>query len=167
MTYSEAERGNEMSGLIYKSAENPQTREFLKNISVYIGIAVFVVLNVLLYRYERRKKILKRQSEENNTFIIAHLIHSHDYCDHDSESHEREYYGKYKYTVNGKTKTYSTRSRYPLPDTIKMYPKNREGTKFFSDYARYRVYGVVTLNGIAAIAAGVATYLWAIHSIGI
>ena len=49
-----------MSDLIYKLAENPQIGEFLKNISGYLGLAVFVVLNVLLYRSEKRKKILKK-----------------------------------------------------------------------------------------------------------
>ena len=135
------------------------------NIAGYLGLAVFVVLNVLLYRSEKRKKILKQQSEENNTFITAHLISS--YKQYDSDTHESEYHGDYEYTVNGKTKIYRTYSVHPLPDTIKMYPQNREGTKFFSDYGHDKVGAAIAFNGLAAIAAGAVTYLLAIYFIGI
>ncbi|MDE6763943.1 MAG: hypothetical protein K2J73_09720 [Oscillospiraceae bacterium] len=133
-----------------------KSNDIIKNIAGYLGIAVFVILNVLLYKSEKRKKKLKHQSEENNTFITARLISS--YKQYDRDSNESEYHGDYEYTVNGKTKIYRTYSINPLPDTIKMYPQNREGTKFFSDYGHDKVGAAIALNGLAAIAAVFVSY---------
>ena len=135
--------------------------DIIKNIAGYLGIAVFVILNVLLYRSEKQKKKLKQQSEENNTFITARLISS--YKQYDRDSNESEYHGEYEYTVNGKIKKYRTYSINPLPVTIKMYPQNREGTKFFSDYGHDKVGAAIALNGLAAIAAGFISYWLMLH----
>lgn len=129
--------------------------EIVQNIAWAIGIAVFVILNVLLYRSEKRKKKFKQQAEENNTFITARRVRG--YRIHDSDGGGDEFHGDYEYTVNGKTKTCRIFSEYSLPDTMKMYPKNSEGTKFFPEYDGTAGWAIA-FNGLAAIAAGIGSY---------
>ncbi|MDE6591435.1 MAG: hypothetical protein K2K57_00015 [Oscillospiraceae bacterium] len=109
------------------------------------------------------KKILRRQAEERGTFITAHLTSS--YKHRDSDTHEYEYHGEYQYEVNGKTKKYRTYSAGHLPSSIRMYPKNSAGTKFFSDYDGKKVNAAIGFNGLAGIAVGFAVYAAAIHFI--
>ncbi len=106
---------------------------------------------------------MRRQAEERGTFITAHLTSS--YKHRDSDTHEYEYHGEYQYEVNGKTKKYRTYSAGHLPSSIRMYPKNSAGTKFFSDYDGKKVNAAIGFNGLAGIAVGFAVYAAAIHFI--
>lgn len=117
-----------------------------------LGIATFIILSILLYKSQKRKKKLKQQAIDNNTVIEAKLISRH--RRHDSDS----YSGTYRYTVNGKTKEYSIDSEFNVPDTIKLYPKNSSITKFFSDYDRTSNAGIA-FNALAAIAVHVIVLL--------
>ncbi|MDO4944769.1 MAG: hypothetical protein Q4E74_06160 [Ruminococcus sp.] len=120
-----------------------------------LGILTFVILSVLLYKSEKRKKALKQQAIENKTAIQARIISSH--RTHDSET-ETSYYGTYRYTLNGKDKEYSIHSNYPVPNIIYLYPKNSSATKFFSDYDR-TVNAAIAFNVLASIAVHVFVLL--------
>ncbi|MCI7803784.1 MAG: hypothetical protein MR503_01735 [Oscillospiraceae bacterium] len=126
--------------------------------AVLLGIGVFIVLNVLLYKSGKRRKQLKQQAIENKTAIEAVLVYRHrKHSGHGTES-VTNYYGRYRYTVNGSEKEYSIDTECSLPDRIMLYPKNSSETRFFSDYDRTSNAGVA-LNALAAIAVCVLT-LW-------
>lgn len=133
-----------------------------QNIAAYLGIFIFVVLNILLYRSEKHKKTLKKQAEENGTYVTAHL--SEGFRHRERGDGESYCYGEYKYTANGKEKTYRVHFRNMTfaPDTIRLYPKNREETRFFSDHDNTTA-AAIGFNGLAAIAAGILSYMLMQH----
>lgn len=112
------------------------------------GMFTFVILSILLFKSEKNKKSIKRNSVENGTAVEAKIVSRS--SNFNSES-ERIYYGEYKYRINGKTKRYRIESVNPIPDTILLYPKNKKGTRFFSDYDDI-VSAAIAFNVIASIA---------------
>lgn len=120
-----------------------------------LGIFTFVILNILLYKSEKRKKKLKQQSIENNTAIEGKVLKHGRFRD---SERTWTYYGTYEYTVNGKIKKYRIHSQCHVPNTIKLYPKNSSMTKFFSDYDKL-ANAAIAFNAIAAIAVCIFTLL--------
>ena len=114
---------------------------------VLLGIAVFITLNILLSRSKKNLKMLKQQAVDNNAVINAKICYRH----RKRNTDDLKYYGRYKYTVNGKEKEYSVYSNYPLPDTIELYPRNKSRTKFFSAYDE-RSNAAIAANCLAGIA---------------
>ena len=123
-----------------------------------LGIFTFIILNILLYKSEKRKKNLKQQSIENNTAIEGRVVDHGKLNDSDDSKRTYYYYGTYEYTVNGKIKKYRIHSESRVPNTIKLYPKNSSMTKFFSDYDKL-ANAAIAFNALAAIAVCIFTLL--------
>lgn len=121
-----------------------------------LGILTFIVLNILLHRSEKRKKQIMKRAIESNTAIEGKLVKHGRYRDH--EKKEYDYYGIYEYSVNGTIKKYEIRSEFHLPDTIKLYPKNRSMTRFFSAYDE-TTRAAIGFNGLASIAVCIVTLM--------
>ncbi|MCM1226072.1 MAG: hypothetical protein NC320_01445 [Clostridium sp.] len=121
-----------------------------------LGIFTFIFLNVLLYRSEKRKKRIIKQSLENNTAIEGKLVKHRRH--RDSKSNDYEYYGTYEYSVNGTVKKYRIRSVNHVPDTIKLYFKNHSMTRVFSEYDTITG-AAIAFNALAAIAVCIAALL--------
>ena len=85
------------------------------------------------------------------------------YHDRETKS-EFEYRGRYRYVVNGKEKEYTASDSIPLPDTLELYPKSRDGEKVFSDYDFREGYGFA-VNALAGIALCILI-LWITGYIG-
>lgn len=115
------------------------------------GLFTFVILSILLFKSVKNRKRIKQESVENGTAIKAKIVKRS--SNYNSKS-ERIYYGEYKYQINGITREYRTDSKNPLPDVILLYPKNKKGTRFFSDYDDI-VGAAIAFNVIASIAVGV------------
>ena len=118
--------------------------------AVLVGIAVFIILNILLGKSKKKLQKLKQQAIDDKAVIVA--VIKERYHSHRTNS-RYEYRGRYRYFVNGKEKEYTAMSSAPLPDTLELYPKNKAGTKVFSDYdeAQYEGFGC-SANAIAGIA---------------
>lgn len=112
------------------------------------GLLTFVILNVLLYRSVKNRKRIKQKSAGNGTAIEAKIVSRS--TSFNSKS-EQIYYGEYTYQLNGKTKKYRIDAKIPVPDVILLYPKNKNGTRFFSDYDDI-VGAAIAFNAIVSIA---------------
>lgn len=117
-------------------------------VAVLAGVFTFIILSVLLYKSVKNRKRIKQESVENGTAIEAKIVSRS--TSFNSKS-EQIYYGEYKYQLNGKTKKYRIDSKIPVPDVILLYPKNKKGTRFFSDYDDI-VGAAIAFNAIVSIA---------------
>lgn len=117
-------------------------------VAVLSGQFTFVILSILLYKSVKNRKRIKQDSVENGTAVEAKIVSRS--TNFNSES-EQIYYGTYKYQINGKTKEYRINAKIPIPDVILLYPKNKKGTRFFSDYDDI-VGAAIAFNAIASIA---------------
>ena len=106
--------------------------KFARVISPVMFIAVPSFLWGLYFKSRNRKKEIIRKSEENNTFITAHLVRK-SRIRHTGKRHGFDYEGIYEYTVNGETKERRICFNGGPPDEIRLYPKNENGSKFFSN----------------------------------
>ena len=111
--------------------------KFVRVISPFMFIAVPAVLWGFYIGFRiRRRKIIQR-SEENNTFVMARLIEKEQirrsYSDMRKNIHGFRYRGIYEYNANGETKERRILFNGFPPDEIRLYPKNENSDKFFSD----------------------------------
>ncbi len=119
--------------------------------AVLSGIAVFIFLNILHSRYQKNLQKLKQKAIDDNTVIIARIKSR--YRDLVDARSEYNYTGRYRYVVNGEEKKYSVKSSNPLPDTLELYPKNKKGTRVFSDFDYNKGFGFgFTFNALVGIA---------------
>ena len=106
--------------------------KILHIVSPFIIAAVIVVLVVPYFISRKCKKEIIRKSEENNTFVTARLVKTE--CTYDTEGNAGfGYRGIYEFTVNGETKKRRILFNGLPPEEIRLYPKNENSTKFFSD----------------------------------
>lgn len=98
---------------------------------VFPGIAIAVpVAIVLLYRRSRkRRKEIMRRCDENNTFVMAHLVKN----PYISIRGGMRYRGIYEYTLNGEVKEYQVITTGHSPKELRLYPKKENSNRFFSD----------------------------------
>ncbi len=123
--------------------------------AVLLAIAVFITLSILLGRRTKKMQKLKNNAIKNGTVIKGKLTYHHfNRYDKNNTPH----YGRYTYTVNGKTKEYPVRSNMPLTDNIDLYPKNKSMTRFFSDFDR-TTNAAIPFNAIVSVAVCILT-LW-------
>ena len=106
--------------------------KILHIVSPFIIAAVIVILVVPYFTSKKRKKEIIRKSDENNTFVTAHLVKAE--STYNLDDHEGfGYRGIYEFTVNGETKKRRILFNGLPPEEIRLYPKNENSTKFFSD----------------------------------
>ena len=123
--------------------------------AILLAIAVFIILNILLYRHSKKMNKRKNDAVAKGNVVTAKLRN----CYHDRNSKRNTSYSSwYTYTVNGQTGEYHINTNCKSPDTIELYPKNQEMTKFFSDYDR-TTNAAIPFNAVAAIAVCFFT-LW-------
>lgn len=104
-------------------------------ISPFMFIAVPAVLWGLYFKSRKRKKEIIRKSEENNTFVTAHLVRK-SWIRHKRQKGKHRgfnYDGIYEYTANGKTKERRICFRGYPPEEVRLYPKNENGGKLISN----------------------------------
>lgn len=106
-------------------------------ISPFMYIAAPAVLWGLYFKSRKRKKEIIRKSEENNTFVTAHLVKSEfTYVydeDRNFDHNGFDYEGIYEYTVNGETKERRICFNGSPPNEIRLYPENGNSSKFISN----------------------------------
>lgn len=106
-------------------------------ISPFMFIAAPAVLWGLYFKSRKRKKEIIRKSEENNTFVTAHLVKSEfTYIYDDDHNYDHKvfnYEGIYEYTVNGETKERRICFYGLPPNEIRLYPQNGNSSKFISN----------------------------------
>ena len=118
--------------------------KFVRVISPFMFIAVPAVLWGSYIRFRiRRRKIIQR-SEENNTFITAHLVRK-SRIRHTGKRHGFDYEGIYEYIVNGKVKEYQILTGGNPPNEIRLYRKSENSNKFFSDDGTDNPYWAIPL----------------------
>ena len=125
--------------------------KILHIVSPFIIAAVIIILVTPYLISRKRKKEIIRKSEENNTFVTAHLVKAestYNVEDHKGFGNR----GIYEYTVNGETKERRILFNGFPPDEIRLYPKNENNNKFFSDTGYDSMIWVVApLIGLAAV----------------
>ncbi|MBE6846469.1 MAG: hypothetical protein E7508_12410 [Ruminococcus sp.] len=123
--------------------------------AILLGIAVFIVLNVLCCRHSKKRNKRKTDAAAKGNVVTAKLRS----CYHDRDSKRNTSYSAwYTYTVKGQTKEYHINTDCKSPDTIELYPKNEEMSKFFSDYDR-TTNAAIPFNALVAAAVCFFT-LW-------
>lgn len=154
--------------LIFKAMPKEQL-EVIDKCSKFIGtciiIAVPVTLGSLYAKWRNRRKEIIRRADENNTFITARLVQKRnteyrsDYENNNNDGRVYNYEGIYEYTINGETK--SKRILFVgLPDDeIRLYLKNKNGSKVFSntEYENKKWF-VIPLIALATI----VTLIWVV-----
>lgn len=154
--------------LIFKAMPKEQL-EVIDKCSNFIGtciiIAVPVTLGSLYAKWRNRRKEIIRRADENNTFITARLVqkreieYSHNDANNDKYSRGWDYEGIYEYTLNGETKNKRILFMRLPDDEIRLYLKNKNGSKVFSNTEyENKTWFVIPLIALATI----VTLIWVV-----
>ncbi len=153
--------------LIFKGMPKEQL-EVIGKCSNFIGtciiIAVPVTLGSLYVKSKKRREEIIRRADENNTFITARLVKQRS-IEHspDDDGRSWNYEGIYEYTLNGETKSKRILFAGLPDDEIRLYLKNENGSKVFSN-TQYenKTWFVIPLIALATIVA----LIWAVGMMG-
>lgn len=162
---------NFTSGIMYNILkEMPKERlEIINKCSNFVGsciiTAVPVTLGLLYAKWKNSRKEIIRRADENNTFITARLVqkmeieYSHNDANNDKYSRGWDYEGIYEYTLNGETKNKRILFMRLPDDEIRLYLKNKNGSKVFSNTEyENKTWFVIPLIALATI----VTLIWVV-----